>query len=305
MDLHIHTIYSDGSVDLLTILKKSENMGLKYISITDHDNCEAYNELKNIDDNFSFEIIPGIEITASFNNQRVDILAYNFNNIDTINEYFKNYRHRDWKPIKLKLRNDLLTKLDKLNLKYDDKFKDKDFKIDFTKYETLLYASLLDLNPNLKEIIKEDFCETEDDFFRKCVCNPNSKFYMDYISYYPNLKDIINLIHKNDGICFLAHPFEYRINEPEQFINSIYDYCEDNNCKLDGIEVYYSTFTKDQIKYLENFAKERNLLISGGSDYHGSKRENFDIGKYLNQTKIIPHNIIDNWPKLKTLRKKS
>ena len=39
------------------------------------------------------------------------------------------------------------------------------------------------------------------------------------------LKDIINLIHKNDGICFLAHPFEYRINEPEQFINSIYDYC--------------------------------------------------------------------------------
>lgn len=303
MDLHIHTIYSDGSDNLITILNKAENLGLKYISITDHDNCDAYDELKNIDNNFSFKIIPGIEITASFNNQRIDILAYNFDNIDIVNEYFKRYRYMDWKPIKLKLRKDLLIKLDKLNLKYDDKFKDEQFQIEFTKYETLLYASLLELNPNLRDIIKEDYCESSADFFRKCVCNPNSKFYMNYISYYPNLKDIVNFIHQNNGICLLAHPFEYRINEPEKFINSIYDYCEKINCRLDGIEVYYSTFTEKQIKYLEKFAKERNLLISGGSDYHGLKRENFDIGKYLNQSKIIPHNIINNWPKIKTLRK--
>ncbi len=305
MDLHIHTIYSDGSDDLSTILNKSEELGLKYISITDHDNCDAYEELKNISNNYSFEIIPGIEITASFNNQRIDILAYNFNNIEIVNKYFKKYRYRDWKPIKLKLRKDLLIKLDKLNLKYDDKFKDKDFQMEFIKYETLLYDSLLELNANLKDIIKEDYCETASDFFRKCVCNPNSMFYLDYISYYPNLKEIVSFIHNNDGICLLAHPFEYRMNNPEEFINSIYDYCDKNDCKLDGIEVYYSTFTEDQIKYLEKFAKERNLLVSGGSDYHGSKRENFDIGKYLNQSQIIPHNIINNWPKIKTLRKES
>lgn len=303
MDLHIHTIYSDGSDDLLTILNKSEELGLKYISITDHDNCDAYDELKNIDKTYSFEIIPGIEITACFNNQRIDILAYNFDNIDIVNEHFKKYRYMDWKPIKLNLRKDLLIKLDKLNLKYDDKFKDEEFQIEFIKYETLLYESLLELNTNLKDIIKEDYCETPSDFFRKCVCNPSSKFYMNYISYYPNLKDIINFIHDNNGICLLAHPFEYRINEPEKFINSIYDYCDKNNCKLDGIEVYYSTFTEEQIKYLEEFAKERNILVSGGSDYHGSKRENFDIAKYLNQSQIIPHNTINNWPKLKTLRK--
>ena len=306
MDLHIHTIYSDRADDIITILNKAQKLGLKYLSITDHDCCKAYLDLKNMDISkyFSGDIIPGIEITVSFNNQRIDILAYNFDNIDVINDYFQKVKNIDWASIKLKLRKDFLYKLDKLNLKYDDKFKDEKFQSEFLKYETLLYASLLELNPNLKEIIKEDYCESPNDFFRKCICNPNSEFFINFIQYYPKLKDSINFIHENGGICFLAHPFEYRAAQPEKFIKSIYDYCEENNCKLDGIETHYSTFTNEQIDYLKKFAKERNILISGGSDYHGAKRENFDVGKYLNQKEIIPNQIIDNWPTLKLINKK-
>ena len=231
------------------------------------------------------------------------MLAYNFDNINKVNNYFQKAKNIDWAPIKLELRKDLLQKIDKLNLKYDDKFKDKKLQSEFLKYETLLYASLLELNPNLKEIIKDDYCESPYDFFRKCTCNPNSKFFMNFIQYYPKLEDSIDFIHKNGGICFLAHPFEYRVDQPEKFINSIYDYCENNNCKLDGIETHYSTFTRDQINYLEEFAKEKNILISGGSDYHGLKRENFDVGKYLNQEEIMPSHIINNWPTLKKFNK--
>ena len=49
IDLHIHTTYSDGADILIEVLKKAEGINLEYISITDHDNCYAYNELKNID----------------------------------------------------------------------------------------------------------------------------------------------------------------------------------------------------------------------------------------------------------------
>lgn len=305
MDLHIHTKYSDGTDDVKTILLKAEQLGLKYLSITDHDNCDSYFDLENMDisEIFAGIIIPGIEITTSFNNQRIDVLAYNFNNIKKVNDYFKSSRNIDWSSIKLDLRKELLNKLDLLNLKYDNKFNDIEFQRNFLKYETLLYASLLELNPNLKDIIKDDYCESESDFFRKCVCNPNSKFFMNYIKYYPKLEDSINFIHENGGICLLAHPFEYKVTEPQNFINSIYEYCEKNNCKLDGIEVHYSTFTEEQIDYLEKFSKERNLLISGGSDYHGAKRENIDIGKYLNQTTIIPNHIINNWPTINEINK--
>ncbi len=64
IDLHIHTTYSDGSDSPIEILKQAEKLKLKYISITDHDNCNAYKELQKIDVKkyYSGIIVPGIEI---------------------------------------------------------------------------------------------------------------------------------------------------------------------------------------------------------------------------------------------------
>ena len=49
IDLHIHSTNSDGTDSVVEILKKAQDLKLDYISITDHDNCNAYNEVKNID----------------------------------------------------------------------------------------------------------------------------------------------------------------------------------------------------------------------------------------------------------------
>lgn len=64
IDLHIHTTYSDGADSLIEVLKKAENNNLDYISITDHDNCNAYKELEFLDVKkyYTGKIIPGIEI---------------------------------------------------------------------------------------------------------------------------------------------------------------------------------------------------------------------------------------------------
>ena len=50
--MHIHTKYSDGTYSPKEVLERAEKLGLKYISITDHDNCRAYNEFKDFDINF-------------------------------------------------------------------------------------------------------------------------------------------------------------------------------------------------------------------------------------------------------------
>ena len=61
IDLHMHTTYSDGSNTVEEVLEKAEKLKLEIISITDHDNCKAYKELKNeeIRSKFSGKIIPG------------------------------------------------------------------------------------------------------------------------------------------------------------------------------------------------------------------------------------------------------
>lgn len=63
-----------------------------------------------------------------------------------------------------------------------------------------------------------------------------------------------------------------------------------NNYNIDGIECYYSTFTNEKVNSLIDFANNRKLLKSVGSDYHGSKREGYELGK-LNVNKEL----ISNW----------
>ena len=66
IDLHIHTNNSDGSDSVIDVLRKAEKLGLKTISITDHDTCTAYEELDNIDVKkyYSGDIIKGVEFTT-------------------------------------------------------------------------------------------------------------------------------------------------------------------------------------------------------------------------------------------------
>ena len=78
IDLHIHTTFSDGSDEPEVILRKAEQLGLRYISITDHDSLGAY---ENLNDNsisryFSGNIIPGCEFSVVHNKMPIEVLGY-------------------------------------------------------------------------------------------------------------------------------------------------------------------------------------------------------------------------------------
>lgn len=121
------------------------------------------------------------------------------------------------------------------------------------------------------------------------MTNPNSKIFVNYAEFKPLLKDIINVIHDAGGLVFLAHPYAYKFSDTESFLDRIYD-----EYNLDGIECFYTTFTKEQTAYVLDFAQKRNLLISGGSDYHGTNKKNHDLGTGNNNLNI-KNDIVDNW----------
>ena len=64
--------------------------------------------------------------------------------------------------------------------------------------------------------------------------------------------------------------------------------------KIDGIECFYTTFTKEQSERLVELCKDRNLYMSGGSDYHGKAKPNVDLGVGFGEMRI-EESIIDEW----------
>lgn len=288
IDLHMHTTYSDGTDSLEELLKKVNDVNLEIISITDHNSCRAYDEMQsiNVSDIYKGEIIAGTEITTTFDNRVIEVLAYGF-------DYKKLGYHLNcfYDPNLVLERTQILyerliKKLDELGFEYDISYKTK--VVENELFERMIYNELRKYPKNMN-ILNEDIFASFSHFFRKGLTNPNSKLYLGYPEFKMPLQNVIELVHETGGKVFLAHPYQYRFNDTEEFLERLYDEYE-----LDGIECYYTTFSKKQTEYLLSFAKRRNLLVSGGSDYHGTNKKLHELG-IGNGSLKINKDIIDNW----------
>ena len=271
IDLHMHTIYSDGDKTVEEVLKMCENKKLEYISITDHDTCKQYNDVALKNNNiFNGKIIIGSELHAVFQKKNIEILAYNINpNIISkwCEKYYSEEKLREQQDI---CRQRLFDICNKHGLVYDESKIRKPKKV--SEYvERPIYEEVMKHKENHK--ILGEFTESFGIFFRKGLANPESSYFMNHIEFRPLYKEVIDIIHKAGGKAFLAHPFEYKFKDTIEFINDLRKEKE-----LDGIECFHPSANQEQRNILVEYAKNNNLYISGGSDYHGSPKPDIEIG---------------------------
>lgn len=288
IDLHMHTVYSDGTNTVEEILKMAEDLKLKYISITDHDNCKQYED-EAIKQNkiFKGKIIKGTELHAIFNKKCIEILAYN---IDTeiINKWLeKYYSEAKLRENQVLSREKMFKIFDKHGIIYDkSKITMPDKPTDFV--ERIVYFEALNHKENIEKL--GEFAKAFGLLYRKGLTNPESTFFMDTSDCYPQYKEVIDIIHRAGGKAFLAHAFEYKFEDTIKFIDDLRKESE-----LDGIECYHPSSEDDgKIDILINYARKNNLLISGGSDYHGTRKPNINIG-IGKGTLNIPEEILKEW----------
>lgn len=270
IDLHMHTIYSDGSKTVEEILKICEEKKLEYISITDHNTAKQYGDeaLKN-NNIFSGKVIKGAELNAVFQDKNIEILGYNIDP-DIINEWCQKYYSIE----KLKEQQEICYKrlldiCDKQGLIYDES---KIIKPKATGYvEISIYDELMRHKENYK--ILGEFTESLGVFFRKGLANPKSIYFVNHIEFRPKYKEVVDIIHKSGGKAFLAHPFEYKFEDTIGFLNDLRKELE-----LDGIECFHPSADVEKRNILVDYAKNNKLYVSGGSDYHGDLKPDIEIG---------------------------
>ena len=285
IDLHMHTIYSDGSKSVEELLKMCEEKKLEYISITDHDTCKQYNDealRKNI---FTGKIIIGTEQHAVF--KSIEILGYNIDT-DVISKWGeKYYSEKSLKEQQAICYRRLLDICDKHGLIYDEsKIKKPQRASEYV--EIPIYEEIMTHKENHK--ILGEFAENFSIFFRKGLANKNSSYFMNHIEFRPQYKEVIDIIHKAGGKAFLAHPFEYKFEDTIKFIEDLRKEQE-----LDGIEVFHpSSEIDDRIQILMDYARKNNLYISGGSDFHGKSKPDIQIGIGRGSLNINKQ-IIEEW----------
>lgn len=286
IDIHSHTTYSDGSSSVEELLSEAEKLNLGLLSITDHNTVQAYYELQNpnIRDKFKGKIIPGVEITTTYKGETIEVLGYGFD-LELMQQFLENnvltFEEKQLKEYEL-IKNrykDIGVIFDEANIQFNPKIEScrPAFAIEIKKYPE-----------NYKFFLNQESINTASGFTRNEVYNPKSPLYVDESSLFPSLETAIQMIHNSGGLAFLAHTFAYSPNIANELLNII------NNYELDGLECFYTTFTKEQSDYLVDVCKNWRMYMSGGSDFHGTRKTNHNLGTGHGNLHI-DEALVDNW----------
>lgn len=256
VDLHLHTNYSDGFFSPFEIVKKIQKTGARIISITDHDNIGGVKEAIRTGLKESIEVIPGVEISGEYQNREMHILGYF---IDPASEDLKNLLQEIREERVLRLKK-IIAKLNELG-------------------STITYEDVKqDLKPNVSigrphianALVKEGFVKSFFDAFIKYIGDDKVA---DVKKVRPSYDKVFKVIREAGGLSFVAHPAKY-FNEEEIKIFK--------EAGLDGIEVIHPSHTAVDTKKYRDIASKYNMLICGGSDFHGGrKNDSGNMGKYF------------------------
>ncbi|MCX6165662.1 MAG: PHP domain-containing protein [Ignavibacteriae bacterium] len=249
-DLHIHSNFSDGKYSPLEILQKAKEAGFSAISITDHDNINAIDIAKKSSEEFGIEVIPGIEFSTDFQGREVHILAYFIDyNDSSLIDFVEGIRNS-----RIERLRQMIRRLSQLNCIINaEKFIGK-------------YSSNITLGrPHLAlEMVNIKFVRNYVDAFVKFIGDGKPAYVK---KPNPDIKKVLNLISDLGGLSFLAHPGKYFKNTQLQEII---------DAGVDGIEMIHPSHTYTDMHFFEQIAAQNFLLVSGGSDFHGIVKADYD-----------------------------
>jgi hypothetical protein len=260
-DLHTHTTYSDGALSPYELIRRTHELGLAVVSITDHDNVGGLDEAIEWGKSLGIEVITGLELSVALGDKDVHLLAYFFDhgNQDLL-DYLTFFRRE-----RLKRAERIVRKLNKLNV-------------------PLRLESVLDQagvgsvgRPHIANaLLDEGLIDRYHEAFERYIGTGGPAFEK---KYQLTPADAFKLINSAGGLSFLAHPGKYT-NELE--LSALI------KNGLDGIEVVHPAHDEKLMEYYQGLVNQYFLLESGGSDFHGGKKnDDHTLGMFTIPIQVV------------------
>jgi len=277
IDLHIHSTASDGTLSPSEIISLAHSLNLGAIAITDHDTIDGSKEALALGIPPSLKFLTGVEISASFDpsfpctgsfhmlgySMRLDDPVLN-QALDQLQDARKNRNPR------------IVERLNNLGIDISL----KDVANEFGEGQLG--------RPHIAQImVKKGFVKSINEAFDKYL-GTDRPAYVD--KYRFDCARAIEIILAAGGIPVLAHPFFLDIKNKDRFEDLIVKLKE---IGLKGIEVYYSEHSPDLTAFYAEIANRYGLLMTGGSDFHGSVKPNIQMGSGRGDL-FVPYRLYEN-----------
>ena len=271
VDLHTHSTASDGTFSPGELVDRAVKKGLSAIALTDHDTVEGLPEALERGKMYpDFEVAPGIEYSTVRNGRDVHVVGL-----------YIDYQDEKYKA---SLQSFIDSRIER-NRKMCQKLTDAGMPI--------TYEELLTDNPGAvitrahfgRLLLKKGYTTSVKEAFDRYI-GDHCPCYVPREKITPQMA--IEQILSAKGVPVLAHPVLYGLGKDalDKLIHELKD------AGLMGIEALYGTYTGQDERDIRSFAEKYDLLISGGSDFHGENKPHIDIGTGTGRM-VIPMDVLD------------
>ena len=282
IDLHIHTTASDGTDPPRAAVEKAASLGLAAVSITDHDSVSGVPEAMRAGAELGVEGVPGIDWAEKYP-ESVKALH------DAGHEVMSHSNHHD--HYNALTADQVVADVTACNEKIAAMFERDGFDISIAQLREEYPDSVLGRPHFCEHLMRKGYISSVKEGFEKYL-GEGKPYYLPKRRI--SIAKAVETIVAAGGVPVLAHPMQYHYPEPE-LIELI------ETAKALGIralEAYYSEFSAEQTAWLLRAAEKYGMGVSGGSDYHGTRKTHISMGTGCGNL-AIPYSVLE---KLKKLR---
>jgi predicted metal-dependent phosphoesterase TrpH len=250
VDLHIHSIYSDGTATPIQLIELARVSQLSGFALTDHDTVEGVPEVLRLGQEHGLKVLTGVEINAHHGDFSVHILGYGFDP--------EHAQLKAWLGKLQQFRNER-------NLQILDKLATLGITLSLEELEQFSHCGQTGRPHIARLLVAKGYVKNTTQAFARYL-GREKVAWCSRFTY--SAAESIAIIHQAGGVAVLAHPgiIDLTLRKQSQLIREL------TERHLDGLEVHYPRHTKKVMQFFSDLAQQYNLLTTGGSDYHGDQR---------------------------------
>jgi len=257
IDLHTHTVYSDGTLTPLELIALARDRGMAVIGLTDHDTTDGLDEATTAGSELGVEVVPGVEFSTVRDEEGMHILCYYVDLTDP--ELLAELR---------RLQEDRFTRGERMV----SRLQELGYPVTFERVREIARGGNI-VRPHVAQaLVEAGVVPTVKDAFSDELIGAGGRAYVEKHALHP--LDAMALIHRAGGVCVLAQRGTWREVTPvlDEVIEGLVD------AGLDGIEAAHPEHSRELEAHFVELARRYGLFWTGSSDCHGARYDPVRLG---------------------------
>ena len=265
IDLHVHTLASDGSDTPVDVVRMAAELGLRAVAVTDHDTFAGLPEAIESGARYGVEVVPGVELSTIYDGVEVHVLGYY---MDAGHPRLRAMMARA--TAERNARNETMVQ----------RLHDAGYPVTMDALHAEFPGQTMLGRPHISEyLMRRGYVASVQDGMKNLL-GRGKPFYV--ARYNIPLEESVETLRAAGGLPVVAHLFKYRYT-PEQ-LTAMVDAATAAGAV--GLEAMYTNYTPAQEQAVRVLAAERGLLCTGGTDYHGARKPDIALGRGFGNLRV-------------------